>query len=105
MSMAGALLFAVMFLTAPDAGALSSCDGWKVAEVPLRGSMAQSLVAAVPEEGDKVAAHYARIFMWDLDVRRDLEPGDRIRVVWRMGADGEPEIGAASYASGHLGKT
>jgi murein DD-endopeptidase len=93
---------------APDAtaapAAVTSCGGWKVAEVPVRGSMAAALVPALGAEGSQVAAHYARIFMWDLDLRRDIVSGDRMRVVWRSNAAGEPEIGAAQYASQRLGK-
>jgi murein DD-endopeptidase MepM/ murein hydrolase activator NlpD len=84
--------------------ATTTCGGWKVAEVPVRGSMAAALVPALGEEGSQVAALYARIFMWDLDLRRDIVPGDRMRVVWRSSPAGELEIGAAQYASQRLGK-
>jgi murein DD-endopeptidase len=84
--------------------AVTSCAGWKVAEVPVRGSMAAALGPLLGDEGSQVAAHYARIFMWDLDLRRDIVSGDRIRVVWRTDAAGQPEIGAAQYASQRLGR-
>jgi murein DD-endopeptidase len=45
-----------------------------------------------------VAAHAARIFMWDLDLRRDVVPGDELKVTWKMNG-AEPEIAAASYLS------
>jgi murein DD-endopeptidase MepM/ murein hydrolase activator NlpD len=91
---------------APDTTppAVQRCAGWKVAEVAVRGSMAAALAPALGDEGSQVAAHYARIFMWDLDLRRDIVAGDRIRVVWRSTAAGEPEIGAAQYASQRLGR-
>jgi len=82
----------------------TSCGGWKVVEVPVRSSMAAALAAALGDEGSQVAAHYARLFMWDLDLRRDILSGDRMRVVWRTGATGEPEIGSAQYASQRLGR-
>jgi len=95
----------------PDAGrpadgavAPKACGDWKVAEVPMRGSMAAALVPALGPEGSQLAAHYARIFMWDLDLRRDPLAGDRMWMVWRTGPSGDPEIGAAQYASQKLGR-
>jgi murein DD-endopeptidase len=89
----------------PDAAAVpTTCGGWKVAEVPVRGSMAAALVPALGADGSQLAAHYARIFMWDLDLRKDIVPGDRMWLVWRTDAAGAPEIGAAQYASQKLGR-
>lgn len=72
-------------------------DGeWRIATVVVRGSIAGSLAPAIPAAGSVLAAHYARIFMWDLDLRRDVLPGDEMTVVWRE-QSGEIEIGAASH--------
>jgi murein DD-endopeptidase len=87
-----------------QAAAPAACGPWKVAEVPMRGSMAAALVPALGPEGSQLAAHYARIFMWDLDVRRDIVPGDRMWLAWRTDPAGELEIGAAQYASQKLGR-
>jgi murein DD-endopeptidase len=97
----------------PDGGAPAAararvpaaCPGWNVAEATVRGSMTGALVAAIPEHGSQVAANYARIFMWDVDPRRDVEPGDRMVVAWRLDAAGAIEIGAARYESQRLGRT
>jgi murein DD-endopeptidase len=85
------------------APAITTCGGWKVVELAVRGSMAAAL-SALGDEGGQVAAHYARIFMWDLDLRRDIVSGDRMRVIWRSGDAGEPEIASAQYASQRLGR-
>jgi murein DD-endopeptidase MepM/ murein hydrolase activator NlpD len=85
--------------------AVTTCGEWKVAEVPVRGSMAAALVPALGEEGNQVAPRYARIFMWDLDVRTDVVPGDQMKVMWRTDPAGEIEIGAAQYRSQRLGRT
>jgi murein DD-endopeptidase len=92
----------------PDAG--SGCD-WKHADVTVRGSIAASLVAAIgaqnqpgKNEGSVVAAHVARLFMWDLDLRREVASGDTLRLLWREIPDAQPEIGAARYHSQHLGR-
>jgi murein DD-endopeptidase len=119
--------FWVLFLSAlatgaaptPDAGSgpavasssgsaeahITECSGWKVARVRVKGSIAAALVGAIGEEGSQVAARYARIFMWDLDLRRDVVPGDEMVAVWRKDAAGEIEIGAARYSSQKKGTT
>lgn len=60
--------------------------------------------AVAPEHADVVSAVYARLFFWDLDVRRDLQAGDEVKAVY--GWDGTlADIPAASYKSGKLGQT
>jgi murein DD-endopeptidase MepM/ murein hydrolase activator NlpD len=83
----------------------SRCSGWRATEATVRGSIAASLGAALGEDGSQVAAHFARIFMWDLDLRRDVVPGDQLKLLWRRTDAGEVEIGAARYQSQRLGKT
>jgi murein DD-endopeptidase len=105
-----ALLPLLLGAAAPDAGAPASdgrrtCGEWRLVEVPLTSSIAVALGTAVPDDGNQLAAHYARIFMWDLDLRRDLVPGDRISVTWRRAPGGDLEIGAASYHSQRLQRT
>jgi murein DD-endopeptidase MepM/ murein hydrolase activator NlpD len=93
--------------TAADGGAraaVTTCGGWKVADVVVRGSIAGALVGALDQDASEVAAHYARLFMWDLDLRRDVVPGDRMMLAWRAG-DGAVEIGAARYVSQRLGRS
>jgi len=90
-----------------DAGSptvVTTCGAWKRADVPVRGSMTAALVAAVGEDGSQVAAHFARIFMWDLDLRRDVVPGDQMTVLWRRTEADEIEIGSAHYTSQRLGR-
>lgn len=89
----------------PAAAPPARCGEWQLAEVPVRGSMAAALVPALGEDGSQVAARYARIFMWDLDVRTDVVPGDTMKVMWRTDAAGDVEIGAARYTSQRLGRT
>ncbi len=68
-------------------------------------SFARTFQKAVAEEhADVVSAVYARLFFWDLDVRRDLQAGDEVKAVY--GWDGTlADIPAASYRSGKLGQT
>jgi murein DD-endopeptidase len=88
-----------------DAGAPVTCDGWQLLDTTVRGSISESFVAALAADGAELAAHLARIFMWDLNLHRDVEPGDRVRLIWRRNAAGDPEIRAARYQSLRLGKS
>jgi murein DD-endopeptidase len=101
--------------TVPDAGApapltplpappVATCAGWRVADVAVKGSIAASLGTALGEDGSQVAAHFARIFMWDLDLRKDVVAGDRLMLLWRRTDAGDVEIGAARYQSVRLGR-
>jgi murein DD-endopeptidase len=97
-----ALAVALLAL-APDGGA-DTCGGWQRGEAKVRGSIAGSLTAALGEDGSQVAAHFARIFMWDVDVRHDVANGDEMKVLWRRAPGEQPEIAAASYRSQQRGK-
>jgi murein DD-endopeptidase len=81
------------------------CEGWNLLDVRVRGSIAETLGRALGKGGDEVAAHLGRIYMWDLDLRRDVEPGDRIRLQWRRNETAEIEIRAARYESTRLGRS
>ena len=62
----------------------------------LAGSLVGAIARTVPEHGSVLAAHTARVLMWDLDLRRDVNPGDQVAVVWRVTDD--VEVGAVTYA-------
>lgn len=67
-------------------------------------SLARTFQGAVPEHADVVSAVYARLFVWDLDLRRDLQRGDSLSVAYTW--DGElAHIPVATYTSGKLGTT
>ena len=46
-----------------------------------------------------LSAVFSRLFMWDLDMRRDLMKGDQVKTVYRINDDGLPDIIAARYHS------
>ena len=54
----------------------------RIVEADVVHSLARTFQKAVPEGGDAVAAVYARLFWWDMDLRRDLQKGDRIAVAY-----------------------
>ena len=88
--------------TAP-AGVIAA-SGWSIFDEEVTHSLARTFGAADPVNGDALSAVYSRLFHWDIDLRRDLRKGDRIRVAWKTTDDGV-EIAAASLKSGKLGKT
>jgi murein DD-endopeptidase len=85
-------------------GSTLACEGWQLVDTTVRGSISESLSAALVQDGVKLAAHLSRIFMWDLNLRRDVEPGDRVRILWRRNDAGDPEIRSARYQSSRLGR-
>ncbi len=87
----------------PTAVAVNNA-GWQVLDEEVTHSLARTFTAANSEHGSALSAVYSRLFHWDINLRRDLRKGDRIRVAWRLSDDGV-EIAAASLKSGKLGKT
>jgi hypothetical protein len=85
-----------------------ACQGWSLLETEIRGSLAESVIRALGARGqgddaNEVAAHLGRVLMWDLDLRKDILPGDRLRAFWRREA-GEMQVGLVAYDSRQLGK-
>ena len=80
-------------------------DDWKVIHTSVKSSIIQSFIDSGREEGAMLSAVYTRLFMWDLNMRRDLQRGDKIEVVYRMAEDGIPDIAAARFHSRKMSKT
>jgi murein DD-endopeptidase MepM/ murein hydrolase activator NlpD len=79
-------------------------EGVRVVSAQVTHSLARAFRAAVPEHADVVSAVYARLFFWDLDLRRDLQKGDGIAVGYEW--DGElAHIHVATYESKKLGRS
>lgn len=70
-------------------------------KVSVEGSIAQTFSRALgPEEGDLVSAFVSRIFMWYLDLKNDVRPGDEITFIYTFNAaDRQVDITAATYRS------
>jgi murein DD-endopeptidase len=77
---------------------------WTITEAEVAHSLSRTFTEAVGDDGAALSAHFARLFHWDLDLRKDLRKGDRIVVAWRVGDEGL-EIAAASLTAGKLRKT
>ena len=78
---------------------------WNVVEAEVDHSLARTFRTAAGEDGDALAAVYARLFVWDMNLRRDLQRGDRVEVAWRRDAKGVIEVMAARLHSKKLGRT
>jgi murein DD-endopeptidase len=78
---------------------------WQSLEAKVEHSLARTFQKNAGEHADALSAVYARLFMWDIDLRRDLQKGDKVRVLWRVSEDGEVEIAAAKLRSRKFGKT
>jgi murein DD-endopeptidase MepM/ murein hydrolase activator NlpD len=84
------------------------CEGATVLDTEIRGSLAESVIRALGAQGlgddaNEVAAHLGRILMWDLDLRKDILPGDRLRALWQRDAT-DLQIRFVRYESRQLGK-
>lgn len=96
---------AVAATPAVDAGLALATEGWTVTRGALDQSLARTFQGQVGEAGDALSSVYARLYVWDLDLRRDLQRDDAVAVAWRAGPDGVPEIAAASLTSRKLNQT
>jgi murein DD-endopeptidase len=84
---------------------VSNLTGWKSVDAEVSHSLARTFSKAVGEDSGELAALFSRIFMWEMDLRKDVLQGDRVNVLYRLGDDGKLEISAATYASKKLRKT
>jgi murein DD-endopeptidase len=77
-------------------------SGFTVVRASVQNSLPYTFKQANTPNSDRVAAVYARLFFWDLDLRRDLQKGDDVSVAFREVGE-LPEITAATYRSAKLG--
>ena len=78
--------------------------GVRAASATVERNLAYTFHKAVGDGSDALSATTARLFVWDLDLRRDLQKGDKVSVAWRVEQD-LPVIDAATYHSNKLGRT
>jgi murein DD-endopeptidase MepM/ murein hydrolase activator NlpD len=78
---------------------------WKIVRANVSHSLSRTFVNANPQHGSALSAVFSRLFMWDLDMRRDLMKGDQVEAVYRINDDGLPDIIAARYHSKKSSKT
>ncbi len=84
---------------------VADSQGWEVSHASVEHSLARTISNAVDSDADALAAVYSRLFMWDLDLRRDVQKGDQIWMIWQPVEGEEPVVAAAWYKSQKLGRT
>jgi murein DD-endopeptidase len=77
----------------------------QVVDATVDHSLARTFQKAAGDDGNALAAVFARLFVWDMNLRRDLQRGDRVEVAWHRDASGDIEIIAARMHSKKLGRT
>lgn len=85
---------------------LAAAGAWQVTRAEVAHSIARTFQVALGDDGDAVAAEFARPMVWDFDMRRDLMKGDGVAAVWRKTGEGEAvdyEMSAARLRSGKKG--
>lgn len=87
------------------AGEVAPEEGWLALGGKVEHSLARTFQQLAAQDGDALASVFSRLFVWDVDMRRDLQSGDAVAVVWRMGSDGFPEVAAGSLRAGKQGRT
>lgn len=87
----------------PETNALPA--GWNVVHGEIDHSLARTFQGEIDDSADAVAAVYSRLFMWDLDLRRDVQKGDEVWAVYRIDDSGDIEMPVAWYSSGKLRRT
>ena len=83
----------------PIAEPIEVAQDWKVLHLKVHRSLSQTFAKAEPSHGSALSAVYSRLFMWDINMRRDLQKGDKVEVVYRINDDGLPEVAAARFHS------
>jgi murein DD-endopeptidase MepM/ murein hydrolase activator NlpD len=78
---------------------------WNIATGKVSSTLSSTFRAAVGDDGSALSAVYSRLFVWDLDLRRDLRKGDRIDVAWNRAPDDTIEVLAARLHSSKHGRT
>ncbi len=78
---------------------------WTVVRTTVEHSIARTMAAVAGEHGDALSAELARLFVWDVDMNRDLQKGDALELAWRLVPPKDYQVAVARFTSGKLGKT
>ena len=85
--------------------AVAQAGEWKLVSADVSQSISHTFIGVDSDHGDALSQTFARLMVWDVDLRRDLMRGDRIEVSYRPVTDAEMDISAAKLHSTKLGKT
>ena len=92
--------------TPPATGTSTATSGdWRLVSADLSQSISHTFSAVDGENGDALSQTFARLMVWDVNMRKDLQRGDRVEVAYRPVTAAEMDIGVAKLHSQKLGKT
>ncbi len=80
-------------------------DEWIVVKATISHSLTRTFSKAGVDKADALSMVFSRLFIWDFKMTRDLMKGDQVEVIYKIGDDGHPHIGAARLVSKKHGKT
>ena len=73
-------------------------------DAQVHGTLERTLQEQAPEAGRALAAQVARLLHWRGDIRRLVQPGDRLQLLFSPDdAGGEPSLQAAVYVGARVG--
>ena len=78
---------------------------WERVDTVVEHSLARTFQNALGDEGNALSAVFTRLFVWDIDMRRELRPGDRVAAAYKVLDNGEIRISAALLKSQKQGRT
>lgn len=102
--LADAVVPAAQAAVAPAPAVEPIAGDWSLAKGEIDRSLSGMFVEKAGEDGEGLSQVFSRLFVWDLDLRRDLRKGDRIETSWRKNKDGIIEIAAARLHSQKHGR-
>ncbi len=83
----------------PEPFGVATQRGTHVFSETVQSSLSQAFTTAETPSPMALAQVYARLFAWDLDLRRDLHRGDTIELLYEQPESGEPVVLAAALTS------
>lgn len=91
---------------APVTGTSTATSGeWRLVSADLNQSISHTLQGVDAENGEALSQTFARLMVWDVDLRRDLMRGDRVEVSYRPLSAAEMDISVAKLHSQKQGRT
>lgn len=90
---------------APDpVAAPADMAGYELVKGVVEANLARTFQGIVEQNADAVNAVFARQFVWDLDLRRDLQKGDEVTALYLIDERGDIDMPLAKFYSHKLGK-
>jgi len=83
----------------PEPLGVTTRTGTQVYTGTVQSSLSATFAGAAHPNPMALSQVYARLFAWDLDLRRDLHRGDVVQVLYEQPEAGEPVVLAATFIS------